>query len=300
MRESPRYSWLPLVLLVLGLLLLVFHEAGLLTSMENVLQYVLGPLQRAFSSVADAVGGMFQTVRDVRELRVQVEGLQMQVDALTVENIRLKEYEAEVQQLRALLNFASEYPISAPLGADVIELEACETFPCGDVVGTEPNPYLRYVTINVGTQQGVGVGMPVVSGGAVLVGRVAQVGPRTAKVQLLTDPDSSVAALLQTSRQTGLVVGQHDGTLHMEYISQEEGISVGDIVLTSGLGGLMPKGLVIGQVTEVQQMDYALFQVTIVRPVVDFSRLELVLVITAFEQIPLEEVLPEEALPEEP
>jgi rod shape-determining protein MreC len=294
MRESPRRSWRPLALFVLGLLLLVFHESGYLTPVENALHYVLDPLQRAFSRVMVDVGGVFQTVGQVRELGARVDELQAQVDALTVENVRLREYEAEVQQLRALLNFASEYPISAPLGADVIGREACDTFPCGEVVGTEPNPYLRYVTINVGTLQGVEIGMPAVSGGAVLVGRIAQVGPRTAKVELLTDPDSAVAALLQTSRVTGLVVGQPDGTLRMEYIPQEENIDVGDIVLTSGLGGVMPKELVIGQVTEVQKLDSALFQTAIVRPAIDFSRLELVLVITALEQIPLEEPLPEE------
>ena len=289
MRESPRRSWLPLTLLVLGLLLLVFHESGYLVPVENALHYVLDPLQRAFSRVMVVTGDLFQTVGAVRELGARVEELQAQVDALTVENVRLREYEAEVQQLRALLNFASEYPISAPLGADVIGREGCATFPCGEVVGVEPNPYLRYVTINVGALQGVETGMPVVSGGAVLVGRIAQVGPRTAKVQLLADPDSAVAALLQTSRVTGLVVGQPDGTLRMEYIPQEESVDVGDIVLSSGLGGFVPKGLVIGQVTEVQQMDYALFQTAIVRPAVDLSRVELVLVITAFEQIPSEE-----------
>ena len=289
MRESPRRSWLPLVLIVLGLLLLVFHESGILAPVEGALRYVLDPLQRAFSRVTVGIGSLFQTVGEVRELRARVEELQAQVDALTVENVRLREYEAEVQQLRALLNFVSEYPISASLGAEVISREACDTFPCGDVVGVEPNPYLRYVTINVGSLQGVETGMPAVSGGAGLIGRVAQVGPRTAEVQLLTDTDSAVAALLQTSRVTGLVVGQPDGTLRMEYIPQEQHIDVGDIVLTSGLGGFMPKGLVIGQVTEVLQMDYALFQSAVVRPAIDLSRLELVLVITAFEQIPLEE-----------
>ena len=298
MKQSPRRPWLPLALLVLGLLLLVFHESGYLTPVENVLHYVLDPLQRLFSSVAGATGDLFQTVREVRELRAQVEELQAQVDALTIENVRLREYEAEVQQLRTLLNFASEYPVSAFLGADVIGQEACDIFPCGEVVGTEPNPYLRHVTINVGSQQGVEVGMPVVSGGAGLVGRIAEVGPRTAKVQLLTDADSAVAALLQVSRATGLVVGQPDGTLRMEYIPQEESISAGEIVLTSGLGGFLPKELVIGQVAEVQQMDYELHQAAIVRPVVDLSRLELVLVITTFEQIPLE--LEEEPPPEEP
>jgi len=295
MMESPRRSWLPLLLVVLGLLLLVLHESGYLAPVESALHYVLDPLQRVFSSVVEVTGGLFQTVREVRELRSQVGELQAQVDALTVENVRLREHEAEVQQLRTLLNFASEYPISVPLGADVVGRDICDTFPCGEVVGTEPNPYLRYITINVGAQQGVEVGMPVVSGGgAGLVGRVAQVGPRTAKVQLLTDPGSAIATLLQSSRLTGLVVGQHDGTLRMEYIPQEESVSIGDMVLTSGLGGFIPKGLVVGQVTEVQQMDYALFQAAIVRPAVDFSRLELVLVITAFEQIPVEESLPEE------
>lgn len=294
MKQSPRRPWLPLALLVLGLLLLVLHESGYLTPVENALHYVLDPLQRALSHVATVTGDLFQTVREVRELRAQVEELQTRVDALTVENVRLREYEAEAQQLRALLNFTSEYWVSAFVGADVIGREACETFPCGEVVGTDPNPYLSYVTINVGAQQGVKVGMPVVSGGAGLVGRVAQVSARTAKVQLLNDPDSAITALLQISRVTGLVVGQPDGTLRMEYIPQEESIGADEIVLTSGLGGFMPKGLVIGQVTEVEQMDYELFQVAIVRPVVDFSRLELVLVITEFEQIPLDESPAEE------
>ncbi len=300
MRESPLRSWLPLVLLALGLLLLVFSEAGYLGPVERVLHYVLDPLQRMFSGVAMSTGNLFQAVREVRDLRARVEELQTQVDGLMVENVRLREYEAEVQQLRALLNFTSEYPISAPLGADVVGRETGETYPYGEVVGTETNPYLRYVTINVGASQGVEVGMPVVSNGPGLVGRVAEVSPRAAKVQLLNDPESAVAALLQVSRVTGLVVGQPDGSLRMEYLPQDEEISAGDLVLTSGLGGFMPKGLVIGQVTEVRKMDYELFQAAIVRPAVDFSRLELVLVITEFEQIPLDELPAEEPQPEEP
>ena len=133
--------------------------------------------------------------------------------------------------------------------------------------------------------------------------------PRTAEVQQLSDRESAIAALIQSSRATGLVVGQPDGMLRMDYIPQLEAVSVddaagddeerrnvreGDIVLTSGLGGFLPKGLVVGQVTAVQQMDYEMHQTAVVRPAVDFSRLEVLLVITAFEQVPLEEPLPEE------
>jgi rod shape-determining protein MreC len=289
----PRRPWLPLVLFILGLLLLVFHESGYLAPLEYVTHYVLDPLQRILTGAADLTGDLFPTVREARELRAEVEELQVEVDALKVENVRLREYEAESEQLRALLNFVSEYPVSTYLGADVVDREeACDTFPCGTVVGLEPNYYLRYVTINVGARQGVEVGMSVVSGGAALVGRVAQVSPRTAKVRLLTDADSSVAGLLQTARVTGLVNGQPgepDDTLRMEWIPQDERVVVGDIVLTSGLGGLMPKGLVIGQVMDVVQMDYELYQAATVRPAVDYTRLELVLVITTFERISFEE-----------
>jgi rod shape-determining protein MreC len=289
LKQSPRRPWLPLVLLVLGLLLLVLHEAGYLSPLENASHYVLDPLQRALSQGVTATGSLFQSVREARELRAQVEELQAQVNGLTAENVRLREYEAEAQELRSLLNFTSDYPVTAFLGADVVSREACDTFPCGEVIGTDPNPYLRYVTINVGAQQGVKEDMPVVAGGAVLVGRIAQVGPRTSKVQLLTDLDSAVAAVLQTSRATGLVVGQPEDTLRMEYIPQETSVITGDFVLTSGLGGVLPKGLLIGQVIEVQQMDYELHQAAVVRPAVDLARLEVVLVITTFEQLPPEE-----------
>ena len=288
-RRQGERSWLPLVLLIVGLLLLVFHESGLLAPVERAAHYVLDPLQRLFSSVTEGTGGLFRTLREVRDLRSEVEELRAQVDALKVENVRLREYEAEAQQLRVLLNFVSDYPLSTYLGAEVVDREGGEGFPAGETVGGEPNPYLRYVTINVGAQQGAGVGMSVVSGGAGLVGRISEVGPRTAKVRLLTDTESAVAALLQTTRGTGLVIGEPDGSLQMRYIPQEEAVNVGDIVLTSGLGGLMPKGLVIGQVTEVQQKMYETFQTATVRPAVDFARLELALVVTGFQEVPLDE-----------
>ncbi len=295
MRSSRRGPWLPLLLAIAGLLLLVFYETGLLAPVEGGLHVVLDPLQRGFSSVVRAVGGSFRSVREARELRGRVLELQQQVESLTVENVRLREYEAEVQQLRALLNFSSEYPVQTLLGADVVSRDACETYPCAEVVGSDPNPYLRYVTINVGHQQGVDVGMPVVSGGAALVGRVSQVGPRTSKVQLLIDVESHVAVLIQRTRASGLVRGSPDGSLVLDYVPQDEEVVVDDIVLTSGLGGTLPKGLVIGQVMEVSKAEYEMFQPILVRPALDLSRLETVLVITSFEPIPIGEELIEEA-----
>jgi len=286
-------TWLPLVLLVLSVTSLVLHEMGLLAPVEDGLQYVFAPLQRSATALVEGIADLFQTVQDVRELQAQVEELQAQVDALTIENIRLREFEAEATQLRGLLNFAAENPTWALRGGDVVGPAACANAPCGEIVGQEPNPYLRYLSINVGAEEGVEVGMPVVTGGAVLIGRTAEVGPHTTKVQLLADTASGVAAMLQRSRATGLVVGRPDGTLRMIYIPQEDEVQVGDVVLTSGLGGVLPRGLVIGQVSEVRQQDFALFQEAVVRPAVDYRRVELVLVITSFQPL-LEEEEPGE------
>jgi rod shape-determining protein MreC len=240
--------------------------------------------------LVEGVGGLFQTVQEVRELQAKVEELQGQVDAMTVENVRLREFEAEAIQLRTMLDFTARNPTWAFMGADVVGRAACAAAPCGEVVGQEPNPYLSYFTINAGARDGVAVGMPVLTGGAVLVGRTAEVGPHTAKVQLLSDNASAVAAMLQQSRATGLVVGQPDGTLRIKYIPQEDEVQVGDVVLTSGLGAMLPRGLFIGQVAEVEQSDSALFQEAVVRPASDYRRVELVLIVTSFEPLYEEEM----------
>jgi rod shape-determining protein MreC len=102
-------------------------------------------------------------------------------------------------------------------------------------------------------------------------------------VQLLQDVNSAVNTLIQSSRANGLVKGQPDGSLLMEYIPLEEKVVAGDIVLTSGLGGDLPRSLVIGQVTDVTKRDIDLFQSAALRPAADLNRLEVVLVILSFE-----------------
>lgn len=289
MRRRTWHSWLPLVFLILFILFLALHETRVLAPVERGLQVVLAPLQRAATALVRSTGDLSQTVREVRELRARVAELEEQVNALTIENVRLREYEAEVVQLRGLLGFVETNPTWAFLGADVVGRSACINAPCGDVVGQEPNPYLRYITINVGQADGVAVGMPVVTGGAVLVGRVVETGLHTSKVRLVTDTGHSVAAMLQQSRATGLLVGQADGSLRMIYIPQEDTVRVGDVVLTSGLGGAFPRGLVLGQVIQVVKQDFALFQEAIVNPAVDYRRVELALVVTSFQPLAQEE-----------
>ncbi len=146
------------------------------------------------------------------------------------------------------------------------------------VAGYEPGNLNRAVLISTGRDGNLLPDMPVLTGRG-LVGRVIEVAPRSSQVLLLNDARSAVAALIQRSRATGIVKGQLDGSITMEDIGRDADVQVGDIVLTSGLGDVFPKGIVIGQVVKVIQSDTAMFQRAIVEPSVDLSNLEVVLVL---------------------
>jgi rod shape-determining protein MreC len=133
--------------------------------------------------------------------------------------------------------------------------------------------------------------MPVITDRG-LVGRISDVGATWSRVLLIIDPQSTVNALTQSTRASGAVQGQADGSLVMRSIPQEDAVSVGDTVFTSGLGGNFPRQLLIGQIVEAERKDYELYQSAIVQPTVDFDHLEVVLIIADFE--PVEETEPED------
>ncbi|MEZ4636135.1 MAG: rod shape-determining protein MreC [Caldilineaceae bacterium] len=151
--------------------------------------------------------------------------------------------------------------------------------------------------LDLGRQHGIAVGMPVVNDQG-LVGRISEVNESTSKVLLITDADSTVNAILQSSRLTGVITGRPGEDPVMGFIPQGSEVSVGEIVLTSGMGGNFPKGIPIGQVTEVRQRDFDVFQEATIRPTVDFGRLELVMIITNFD--PLEIVEEFDIIPQFP
>ncbi len=282
MNRGRSRAWLFSALTLLTIALLLLHESGVIKPLEDLALLVIEPAQRALSGLFTGLSDAFDFVREARELRERNEDLQRLNDALVAADVRRKEIEAENVVLRHLLNFTQENPTYSTQPAAVI--------------GRDPSPYRQFVTINAGSREGLQPGMAVVMAGdpakagqyAVLAGRVAEVGPRSSKVQLLTDSTSAVNVRIQSSRVTGLAEGQPDARLLMTQIPIDATVNVGDIVLSSGLGGNLPRSLVVGQVTEVMRRDIDLFQSAQLRPAADFNRLELVLVITNFEALPIE------------
>jgi rod shape-determining protein MreC len=153
-----------------------------------------------------------------------------------------------------------------------------------DVISRDTSSYLRWIIINRGTRDGIQTGNPVITDLG-LVGRVEQVTANEAWIRLVNDSASAVDARLQNAGVSGTVLGELQGGLRMENISQSSEIEVGDLVLTSGLGGTFPPNIVIGQVTSVTRQQAQLFQQAEVRPTVDFNNLDIVSVITSFEAV---------------
>ncbi len=262
---------------------LILDELGALAPFEGLFLQLTTPVQRLVDSATERFIEANGSLRDLRDLRERNRQLETLVDQLMIENVRLKGAEAQNEDLRRKLAFAEAYPQYVLRAAEVR----------GRVIGYEPNNFMSVLIVDIGRRDGVRKGMPVVTERG-LVGHIHTVGANWAKVLLIVDPSSSVAALVQSSRAPGLVSGRLGKDLVMDYVPQEDAVSVGDVILTSGMSGNYPKELLIGQVLEVEQRDIDPFQRAVIRPSVNFERLETVLVITTFEPLDVEGAIGDE------
>jgi rod shape-determining protein MreC len=147
-----------------------------------------------------------------------------------------------------------------------------------NVIGRDPSSWNASLIINKGHAEGIEVGQPVVSSLGV-VGRIFEVGHNTSKVILLSDPTFAVAAVVQRSRENGLLTGTLQGVLHLQYLTDNADVKVGDVVVTSRLSTAFPEGILIGQITDVQASVNSHTVECLVDPAVDLSELEEVIVI---------------------
>ena len=227
-------------------------------------------LQSWFSSRFVAVQDLLTAPRDIASLRERNAELEAEVAELQAQVIQLQQQVGETEILAALVDFSRANPENTYLAAAVI--------------GKDPSPFLHFVIINRGSNDGIRRGMPVVTNQG-FVGRVDAVIADAARVQLITDTNSKVNVRLQNAPTEGNLVGSVTGDVSLELIPQDVNIEPGDLVLTSGLGGGYPPDLIIGQVITIRKRDFDLFQQATVQPVVDFNRLPIVLVIVNFTPV---------------
>lgn len=151
------------------------------------------------------------------------------------------------------------------------------------VIGKDPSPWFHSVIIDKGQADGVAVGLPVISPEGI-VGLVVQASSRSAKVMLITDPNSAVDAMVQANRARGIIKGGLSGLCDLQYMLHKYEVNVGDTIVSSGMDGVFPKGLPVGKVSGISMQESGIFQSIAVTPFVDFNRLEEVLVVPAWQE----------------
>lgn len=252
--------------------LIVTSQVGLLAPIEGIAAVPLNILSGIFNRIALSLTNGAEDFAELQSLRERNADLEEALAQFQAELVELREIASDYQRLAELLDYTTTVSNQEFLAADVINVDT--------------SGFLRTITINRGTRDGVAIGMPVVTRQG-LVGRILEVSANAARVLLVTDPSSAVSARLQTTRVEGSVVGQLSGNLRMTFIPIGQAIQEGDLVITSGLGGNFPPDIVIGQVTSIRQFEFELYQEAEVRSLNNFDTLEIVLVITNFQPVDL-------------
>lgn len=230
--------------------------------LESLVLRATGPVQAGLDSLLDAAAESWGHYLYLVDTAENNRNLSEENRTLRAVLARSDEIRLENERLRLLLGFK--------------EVQEFITLPAR-VIAEDASSWFRTVTIDKGSEQGVTEGLPVVVAEGV-VGRVVRSSPGFARVLLINDASSAVASLLQNNRARGICRGNGE-QLVFDFVLRQEEVKAGDRVVTSGMGGVFPKGLVVGRVKSVDRREFGLFQVIEVTPAVDFSHLEEVLVL---------------------
>jgi rod shape-determining protein MreC len=219
-------------------------------------------VQRGTMAVIDGARGMWSGYVALQQVQVENEALKQELQTLQV---RLQQERAEAQRtdnLRQLLELRERAQL------DTVAAE---------VIAGPATPDFQTVTIDKGSSERLATDMAVISPAGV-VGRLILPSRRASKVQLLIDANAAAGAMIERTRVQGVVMGVGDGTLRMQYVPGTADVKTGDLVVTSGIDGIYPKGFVIGTIEHTDRGDGAYYEI-VVRPAVDFARLEEVLIV---------------------
>lgn len=230
---------------------------------EQIIIEVTAPFQRLITGTINIVEGIWLKYFDLVNVRDENARLMGEIESLRMENSRYQETLATQERLQKLLKFKKT--INWPVVA-------------AQVIGRDPTGWFKSVIIDKGKNSGLKINMPVVNAEGV-VGRLVSVSPNYSKVLLIIDQNSAVDCVIQRSRDEGIVKGLTTKLCVLEYMLKTSDVVMGDKVVTSGLGRVYPKGLPVGKVLEVVDIPGELFKDIKVEPMVDFSKLEELLVI---------------------
>ena len=246
------------------------NKSSKLNWLNNILSVPMKPVQGFFTTVGQKVGVTFSYFKDIEAVRKENEQLKIQVAGLKKENRELSVLEVKNEELRQALKLKEQFGDYTILGSNIIAVD--------------PGNWFNVFKIDIGGKEGVKTDAPVVTSAKGLVGRVVSSDATTSNVQTIIDEESAVSGWIAKAGGGHAIVRgdmqlKEKGLCKMDYIPLEVDVEVGDIIETSGLGGIYPKGILIGEVIEVRKTNSELDRYAIIQPAADFKRLEEVYVL---------------------
>ncbi len=232
--------------------------------LREILSRTVSPMQRLMLGIEDSVKGVWSGYIDLVNVREENEELKKALTLVTEDNLRLKEEINLNARLKTILEYKDQLPHKSKAAV---------------IIGFNKEPWARTVTIDKGAKDGIAKDLAVISPLGV-VGRVIDVNTHTSKVLLGSDLRSNIDVIVQRSRIKGVAEGNGIDGFLLKYVRQVDDVQLGDLVLTSGLSGVFPKGVAVGEVVKIEKGRDNFFKAIEVRPAVNIQRIEEVLVIT--------------------
>ena len=231
--------------------------------LDSISGIILSPFQIFFTHTIQSVSDSIDHYLFLVDVARQNDQLKLEIQRLINEKNQLIEHLASQKRIAKLMAYEDDWEKKTVVAS---------------VIGRDATQWSKVVVINKGTQDGLTDHLAVIND-AGLIGQVIHAGLNTSKVLLIVDGRSAVDALFQDSRVSGVVVGMGDDESQLKFVPNTADVKVGDLVLSSGLGGIFPKGLIIGKVSQVFKKKQGLFQEITLIPSSNLSRLEEVLVL---------------------
>lgn len=258
--KKPQFFILTFIFL---LSVIIFHNLGFLKMPERLLIDIMSPVGKVLNIFTDSGKGIFSSIGELKNLERENKDLREQLNKAEAEIVKLQEAKVENDSLRKELGFKESTDF---------ELRSASA------VMYDTKSVKQTIVIDKGEKNGLKEGMIVMSEGF-LVGRIYETDADVSKVYLITDISSAIPAYVQNSTATGAVKGKLGYGMSLEMIPQGDVLKQGQLVITSGLGGEYPKGLIIGKIDSVDQGNNSTFQSATIRPEVNFKFLERVMIV---------------------
>ena len=262
-RKKQILIWVFLVFLSLIFLSSNVERSKSWNPVARILIEILAPVQKFVKGSVNFTTGLWSKYIGLINTQKENQRLKDEVEKLMIENSRYRELLATHKRLQELLNVkdTTEEPVLA-----------------AQVISRDPTGWFKSIIIDKGTNSGIKENMPVVNAKGV-VGQIVSVSYNYSKVLLLIDQNSAVDCIIERSRDSGIVKGVSSKICTLDYVLKTSDVRVGDLVITSGLDRVFPKGNNVGKVVDVEDTPGELFKSVTIKPSVDFSKLEEVLVL---------------------